>query len=204
MTTYRGLLERTRLHLRATVADADRQKVSLPNVVMALEDIDAYLAQPITTSALLDQVLPVFSTARDTEGTCKTCGVLAPVMHDPKCVWPIAYEALTALDSSREGELVAALEKQETCGKCRLHGLVFAEAKRHLQGAVGWMPDNDARREAMSFLRMSERQVRALAQPCATCGGKQKAFGTCEHNVHPHPCYLQGPCPDCVPQGEKE
>ena len=45
----------------------------------------------------------------------------------------------------------------------------------------------------------AEKQARAaLAPGCKTCGGKRKAFGTCEHNVHPHPCYLQGPCPDCA------
>ena len=68
------------------------------------------------------------------------------------------------ITTCKEGELVAALGKQESCGKCRLHGLVFADAKRHLQRLLAWVPDNDARREAVRFLRMSERQVRALGK----------------------------------------
>lgn len=50
---------------------------------------------------------------------------------------------------------------EEPCGKCRLEGLVLIEVNRLLQNLMGWAPDNDARREAMRFLRMGKRRVHA-------------------------------------------
>ena len=49
------------------------------------------------------------------------------------------------------------------------------------------------------FTEMANALSSPSAGLCKTCRGKRKAFGTCEHNVFPHPCYLQGPCPDCAP-----
>ena len=48
-----------------------------------------------------------------------------------------------------------------SCGGCRRLTLTLHEAKRLMQKLLGWVPDNDVRREAARFLRMSERRVRA-------------------------------------------
>lgn len=37
---------------------------------------------------------PLFALARDSAGTCRSCGVPAPVKHDPQCVWSVFRAAL--------------------------------------------------------------------------------------------------------------
>ena len=79
--------------------------------------------------------------------------------------WALVRKAIDRLYADTSPAAAALLAQGERCGGCRLHALVFAEAKRHLQGVLAWVPDNDARREAARFLRMSERQVRAALAP---------------------------------------
>lgn len=44
-----------------------------------------------------EDATPVFALARDREGTCRSCGVPSPVMHDPNCIWGKFSAALKAL-----------------------------------------------------------------------------------------------------------
>ncbi len=81
---------------------------------------------------------------------------------DPLTEWAAVRTLHRALADTSPAALLA---QGGACGKCRVHVLVIAEAKRHLQSVLGWVPDNDARREAARFLRMSERQVRAALAP---------------------------------------
>ena len=72
------------------------------------------------------------------------------------------YRCLVEILAADTRQAQAENERQrEPCGKCRVQGLVLGEAKRLLQNLLAWVPDNDVRREAARFLRMSERRVRA-------------------------------------------
>ena len=118
MTEARKLLERTRLHLNATIADADRQKVSLPNIRLALDDIDAYLAQPMTTCEeepmsgrnkrieKLAKPTPEEAEIANLQAALKTAEEEIAALRGVAALWADHDAVLQA----REGELVAALE----------------------------------------------------------------------------------------------
>ena len=108
MSEARRLLERAKLHLIATIADGDRQKVGVPNVRLALADIDAYLAQPMTKCTELLNELHHFHELTGMDGI-----EFEKVLDEATGLrdWTgTPNGALFLALLAREGELVAALE----------------------------------------------------------------------------------------------
>ena len=126
------------------------------------EDVDSFLASVPETAAreaVLAEALRRIEWGTREELQCAGSKLVLLSRRD---MIDIAIIALADLSPAA----AALLAQGEPCGKCRVHTLVIAEAKRHLKSVLGWVPDNDARREAARFLRMSERQVRAaLGEP---------------------------------------